>query len=185
VATAVARHALYLPGRLIMDPTDFSAAAPYGGTRLGLTRLVVLRLGSTHKVITAEEWGNQAVEVIHGGTSLVLGATLRAWDADALAAIFLDTAEGDPSGERVVKFRADAGRAGTQLSTKAMKLLFVPRAVVRQPSIYIRQAVPVVADDAEIMLAPHEQFGISVVFYAIPDTNEDVAEIGRLTDLTL
>ena len=39
MATAVARHALYLPGRLIMNPTDFSAAAPYGGTRLGLTRL--------------------------------------------------------------------------------------------------------------------------------------------------
>jgi len=185
MATAVTRHILHMPGRLYADPTDFSAAEPYGGTRLGMFKQIVLRFGSEHKTITAEEWGNQVVQVIHGGTSLVVAATLREFDNDALAAIFLDTAAGSPSGERVIKIRADAGRAGTKLTTKAMKLLFVPRAATRQPSIYIRQAVPVLADETSIALATHEEVGIPVLFYGIPDTSEDVAEIGRLGDLTL
>ena len=171
MATAVTRNILFMPGRLYKDPTDLSAAAPYGGTALGMTRNMEFRFNAAHQPITAEEWGNQVVDVVYGGMAPILGATLREFDPAALAAIFLDTEVGDPSGHTTINIRADSERAGAQLSTKSMKLLFVPRASIRQPSILLRDALPVVADDAMVALAMHQEMGINVLFYARPDTN--------------
>jgi len=185
MATAVTRNILFMPGRLYKDPTDLSAAAPYGGTALGTTRNMQFRFNAEYKTVTAEEWGNQVVEIVYGGMSPVLGATLRQFDSAALGAVFLDMETGDPSGETVINIRADSDRAGTRMSTLSMKLLFVPRASVRQPSILLRDALPVVAEDAAIALAMHEEVGINVVWHARPDTSEDVAVIGRLVDLSL
>lgn len=185
MAAPATRHILHMPGRLIKDPTDLSLADPYGGTKLGIFKSVTFSLKIEHHPITAEEWGNQVVEVIHAGSSIMIGATLREFDKDALAALFLDTETGSPSGETLVHFRADSGRAGTKLSTLAMKLVFVPRAAVRQPTIYIRQAVPVIAPETAIALATQEEVGIPVLFYGVPDSNEDVGQMGRLGDLTL
>ena len=185
MATAVTRNILYMPGRLYSDPTDLSIAAPYGGTALGVTRNMQFRFNAEYKPATAEEWGNSVVEIFYGGMSPVLGATLREFDAAALAAVFLDTEVGDPSGKTSINIRADSNRAGTRISTKSMKLLFVPRASVRQPAILLRDALPIVGDDAAIALAMNEEVGINVLWYARPDTNEDVAVIGRLGDITL
>lgn len=185
MATASTRTILKIPGTLIKDPTNLSAASPYGGTVLGVTRSVYFRVRGKHREIEAEEWGNQVVEVVHGGYSPVLACVLRGYDDDALAALFPDTATGTPSREKVVRFRADNGRAGTILSGNSMKLLFAPKAAVRHKAIILRDAVPVVLDDAEIAFDQTEETGIAVMWVGIPDSSNRVAEIGRIGDLSL
>lgn len=183
MAAPYSRNVLHLPGELIKDPTDLSAAAPYGGTRLGMVRNLYFRPGIRHVTITAEEWGGAPVEVIYAGASPIFGVTLRELDNDALGAVFLDTATGSPSGDQVVHLRATTGRAGTQISE--MKLLFVPRAVLRHPSILIRAALPVVTPETEIQLSMGKEVNVPVLFYARPDSTNRVASIGKLGDLSL
>ncbi len=185
MTSPLARNHLRIPGTLIKDPTDLSAASPYGGTELGNTEGVLFRPSSEFYVQTAEEWGSQPVDVFHGGYPLFLGATLRGLDNDALAAIFPDTVTASPSGETSVRFRVTAGRAGTQLSTLGMILLFEPRAALRHKAIILRDAIPVVAEDAEIALSMSREVGISVVFYGRPDSSNRVAEMGLIGDLAL
>ena len=185
MAAPTIRRVLHLPGVLIKDPTDLSAAAPYGGTYLGVVRGMFFRPGAEHYAVKAEEWGRATVEVVYCGSSPIFGATLREFDNDAVSAIFLDTAAGVPSGDRVISIRADYGRAGTLASTQEMKLLFVPLAPLRQPSILIRSALPVIATETEIALRMGEEVGVPVLFHAIPDSSNQVAVIGKLGDLTL
>lgn len=185
MATPATRHVRKIPGRLIKDPTNLSAASPYGGTVLGLVRQIYFRPRSTHRPIEAEEWGNLVVDVVHGGVSCVMACVLRGYDNDALTSIFLDTATGTPSREKVVRFRADNGRAGTLLSAKSMKLLFEPEAPIRHRAIIIREAVPVVMDDTEMALDMTEELGIPVMWYGAPDSSGRVAEIARIGDLSL
>lgn len=185
MATPAARHMLKIPGKLIQDPTNLSAASPYGGTVLGLVRAIYFRPTSKSKAIEAEEWGSQVVEVIHGGTSCVMAAVLRGYDDDALSAMFLDTATGTPSRDTVARFRVDSGRAGTLLSTKSMKLLFEPGAPIRHRAIILREALPVVTDETEMALDQTEELGIPVMWYGVPDSSGRVAEVARIGDLSL
>jgi len=185
MATPAARNALHMPGELIKSPTSLSAAAPYGGTRLGLVRNMVFEFKAENYAIRAEEWGNQVVDLVYGGSSPVFGVTLREFDNDALSAMFLDTAVGSPSGDRSVHLRADTARAGTLASTKEVKLLFVPRAVLRQPSILIRAAVPALAEDTRLSLSMGTEVNIHVLWYARPDSSNRVATIAKLGDMTL
>jgi hypothetical protein len=174
-----------VPGKLVKDPTNLSAAYPYGGTELGLTHNMKVRMKASHHVLTAEEWGDQPWEVVHCGYPLFFAATLRGMDNDALAAFFPDTTTGDPSGDTNIRFRVDNGRAGDFISAKSMKLLFVPEAVKRQRAVIIRDAIPVVAEEAEFALSAAEEHVISVVWYAIPDSSNRVAEVAYIKDLAL
>lgn len=185
MATSNVRNVLRLPGELIKDPTDLSTTAPYGGTRLGLVRNLYFRPGLEHHAVTAEEWGNAVVDVVHGGSAPIFGVTLREVDNDAISALFLDSAAGSVSGDQVISFRADNGRAGTLVSTKEMKLLFVPKSVLRHPSLLIRAALPVVSSETEIALRMGTEVGIPVLFYARPDSSDRLAVMGKLKDLSL
>jgi hypothetical protein len=186
MATGAARHVLWVPGQLCLDPTSLSGEFPYGGTALGVVSGIVIRTRSLHHEITAEEWGRQTVEVVHGGTSFVLAALLRGYDADALAAVATDSAVGSPSGERVVRFRADQGRAGSLLSELvAGTLLFAPLAPIRHPAVLVHDAIPVLGASDDLALSARDEFGVPVTWYGRPDSSNRVADIGRIGDLSL
>jgi len=185
MASPVVRNALHMPGSLITAPTSLSAAAPYGGTRIGLVRDMVFEFKAEKYEVRAEEWGNQVVDLVYGGSSPVFAVTLREFDNDAISAMFLDSAAGSVSGDRAINLRADYGRAGTLASTKEVKLLFVPRAVLRQPSILIRAAVPAMATEMKLSLSMGEEIGLAALWYARPDSSNRVATICKLADMTL
>ena len=186
MATPRARDILKVPGRLVKNPTNLAAAYPYGGTELGLTKNRSFRLRATHREIQAEEHGMATVEVIRSGDSPVFACTLRAYDDDALSAIFWITATGDPSGHKVVKSNVTGtGRAGARLSQSSMVLLHVPLAPLRHPSMLIYAAMPAIAEEASIQWSAKEELGIDVVFYCRPDTSDRLCAIGRLGDLSL
>lgn len=180
-----ARSALKIYGKLVKDPTDLTAAYPYGGTELGLVGQIAIRPNNTSLPLTAEEWGDQVWDVLDGGTAFLLACTLRGVDGDAYSSVFLDTATGSPSGDKVIRFRADNGRAGTLRSTLAMTLLFVPDSPLRHRAVIVRDAIPVVTADSEIAMNIDEEWVLKVVFHGRPDSSNRVAEIAYIKDLAL
>lgn len=179
------RNVVKIPGTLVKNPTNLSAAYPYGGTILGEIRAFSFAVQSKHEEITAEEWGDQVVDIVHGGTSVKLSCVLRGFDNDALEAIFPDTEVAVPSRERRISWRVDNGRAGTLLSTLSFVLLFVPKAADRHNAVLMRDAVPVVEDALELLLSQDKEAELPVLFYGRPDANNKVAEVSRIGDMTL
>ncbi len=185
MAAPATKNMLRIPGTIVKDPTNLSAAYPYGGTILGLVHQIVFKPMAKSHAQTAEEWGEQVVEVFYGGTSVILAATLRGMDDDAYAAVWPDTETGSPSGEKKVTILTTAGRAGSKLSALSMKILFVPESAIRHRAVLIRDAIPIVAEDASLAFASSEEIALSVAFLARPDSSDRVAEIGYIKDMTL
>ena len=185
MAAPSVRSAIKVYGKLVKDPTDLTADYPYGGTELGLVGSVLLRPRNQTQLLTAEEWGDQVWDAVDGGTSILLACTLRGVDGDAYGSLFLDTATGTPSGQKVIRFRSDNGRAGTLRSTLGMKLLFAPSSPLRHRAVLLRDALPVLVEDTEIPMTKDEEWAVKVVFYGRPDSSNRVAEIAFIKDMTL
>lgn len=183
------RRSMRIPGKLVKDPTDLTAAYPYGGTELGLVGKEEIRYRAKHHALTAEEWGEQVYEVISAGTSLVFGCDLRGFDQDAIATVFPDTAAGskvvNDTRERIVRFRASTARAGTLLGSLSFALLFVPEDVKTKPGWLFYDAIPVLAEDAIQSLDPEHEAAMNVWFYARPDASDRTAENALIKDMTL
>src|SRR3972149_495263 len=113
-----ARSIIRVPGRLIADPTDLSAAYPYGGTELGIVRDAEFRFGVKTKLVTAEEWGGQVVEGFYAGESCVFIAVMRGYDNDMIGQVFMSTGLG-ASGNRRIRYEpgntGSINRPGTKL----------------------------------------------------------------------
>lgn len=189
MAAANVQDVLRVPGRLVKDPTDITADFPHGGTELGLTRDAEMRFGIRTALVTAEEWGQQAVESIYAGESAVFAAVLREWDNDAIALMFPNTGTGPTSeANKTILGRvsgAGVNRAGYLLSTQSAVILFSPLAVDRHPMVIIRKAIPMVEETSMLSLSLAEELGIGVVWQAIPNATGQVYDIGRREDLTL
>jgi len=186
MATATVRDVLRIPGRLLINPTNLNSAFPHGGTELGLTRDAEMRLGINTSLVTAEEWGQAPVEAVYTGESAVFAAVLREWDNDAISNVFPNTGTGSTSGDRTILGRTSgANRAGYLLSNKAVVLLFSPKAVDRHPMVLVRKAVPLVEISSMLSLSLAEEFGIGVVFQALPNSAGQLYDIGKREDLTL
>jgi hypothetical protein len=188
MAVADVGDVLKLPGRLCINPTDLSLDFPHGGTALGLTRAAEFRFGIQTSIVTAEEWGQQPVEAVYAGASAVFGCVLREWDNDAISAIFPNTGTGTISGDSTILGRVDGvgvNRAGHLFSAQALVLLFSPRSVDRHPMVLVRKALPMPDETAMIQASLAQEFGIGVVFQAIPDSSDRTYDIGARGDLTL
>ena len=178
-----------IPGRLVKDPTDLTAAFPYGGTELGFVHKEVLRFNAEHHGMTAEEWGPQVYEVIDAGSSLVLGVEVRGFDIDMISAIFPDTAAGSKihsdTAERSIQGRPTSVRAGMKLGDRSFALLFVPDDVKSKPGVLIYDAIPVIAEDATMAFDAETEATFNAVFYSRPDASDRTWDIAYLKDMTL
>ena len=183
MATADPRLVKHAFGRLCIAPTNLAAAFPHGGTALGLTAEVNFRPVQRMREVRAEEFGGEVVEIIVGREDVVLAATIRGWDSDALQRVFVRTAAGT-SGERVVSYPGSV-RAGTLGSDRSVVLLFSPRNTEHHPAILIYRAVPIVDESVSIPLAQKREIVAQVVFRGIRDASDRVYACGRLEDLSL
>ena len=182
------RDVLRVPGKLVINPTDITAAFPHGGTEIGLVRDSQLRFGYRTDLVHAEEWGGQPVESVYCGEVALFAAVLREWDDDALSNVFPNTGTGAISGNRTILGRVSGGsfnRAGYLLSGKSFVLCFSPRSVDRHPMVIVRKAIPMVEETALLQLSLAEELGIGVVFQAIPDSSGRLYDVGKRGDLTL
>lgn len=187
MATRSVRNVIRAPGKLIKDPTNLSAADPYGGTELGVVRNLVFRPGHETEESLGEEFGRVVAATLVAERA-VFACVLRSWDNDMLAAVFPNTAAPTKGRFRLVHGRASGGsfnRAGYALDSLAFKLLFVPFAVEEHPALIMYNAVPMVDESAEIQMSIGAEYGLALMFKATPDaTGRDYTD-GSLSDLAV
>lgn len=108
-------------GNLYVDPTDLSAAAPYGGTELATVQDLELVFDRVVYEVTAEEFGGDVIDTIILRTSAWLRATVQALDEAAIQTYFLNTTD---NGDTVATMTLPEGQEFG--NDHRVKLLFVP-----------------------------------------------------------
>lgn len=129
----------------------------WGGTTIGESRDIEFTTEPKLREIWAEEFGC-ITDVIYGGERVVLKATLRYPDADAISAICLNASSTSFS------FKAQTTRAGLSLYTRAAALVVTPR-YASHPSMTIYQALPFISPSASIRYAWNKDWGLEVAFF--------------------
>jgi hypothetical protein len=183
-------QALRAPGRLVINPTTSppTDAFPHGGTAMGLVRDVKVRRKERRFAILAEEWGSSVAEELWQGGDYLLAFALRGLDDDALNVLFPgETSLGSPSGVRGIGTPVSGRREGSQLSASAVKLLFSPLDPTRHRAVYLRSAIPLLAEDLEVPLQRRDEALVAVAFRALRDgtTPASSIQVRLLEDLTL
>lgn len=185
MATKSPQNIVFEEGKLVINPTDLSAADPYGGTELGYTRDHVSIPTQISKSIVAEELGQQIVEIIDGGRAWIFGCTFRGWDDDAYNTLFPSVNTGSSSGRKGILETTTQGLAGSLFSDRSVKLLFVPNDTDRHKMILLHKALPLVDETAELMHELSEEQVVAAIFIAMPDSSGNIYAAELKEDLSL
>ena len=188
MSTADLHQSLTSPGRLVINPTDKTAAFPYGGTQIGEVREVRAVITGGWFDVEAEEYGGAIVESVWSGENVAIGCYLRQFDETAVAAVFPNTKTTGTSKRVAVTHWSDAAspvRPGHLLSSRSVKLLFVPFDVDRVRCVYFSRALPRTNESVALQKALGVREEIPALFLAIPSTTSKVYQIDFLRDLTL
>jgi hypothetical protein len=186
VATPNVRDLLFIPGRLSVNPSNLNSAYPHGGTGLGLTRGLAIKLNSVYDpeaVITQEERGGEISDFVHQGEGAVLSCVLHSWDAEALNRLFPNTAAGAVTQKRQVSAPGSV-RAGARASSRSVVLVFTPDSPDHHPMFILRRALPALQTSNEINLRLDREAGIAAIFVGIRDTSGRLYDFGMRHDLT-
>jgi hypothetical protein len=184
---------LKAPGRLAINPQNLATAWPHGGTGLGLIQDIFLKPSRAYETIREEAFGNEVVDVVDLGESVIIAASLRGFDGDAIGTLFPSTVLATLSGKREVLYPNPSGgttsaygtfRAGTFRSGNSVVLMYTPDDYNKYPSLICYRAIPLVEATAEIKFS-YEEGMIPVMFQAIRDTSNRLYAWGRLEDLSL
>ncbi len=186
MTTPNVRDLLFIPGRLSHSPSSLTSAYPHGGTALGLTRGLAIKLNSSYDpeaVIEAEEYGGEITDAIQQGEGASVSCVLHSWDADALSKIFPNTAAGTTTQKRQVSAPGSV-RAGSRLSSRSIVLVFTPDNPDHHPMFILRRALPALQTAQEINLRLDREAGIAAVFLGIRDTSGRLYDFGMRHDLS-
>lgn len=168
----LAGNVLYLPGKLIKNPTQIAGGTfPYGGTELGLIRNARWQPGLTYDRAIAEEWGTTVAAFIEEERSIV-ACVLRSWDDALLATLFPNT-QTDRYGQVGILGRflgSGVARSGFDITTRSFGLLFAPMAASRQRHLYLHNAYALVEESMELQLSIGREAGFALMFEALPDS---------------
>jgi hypothetical protein len=178
---------LRVPGRLVVNPTNMSSAAPtYGGTDLGLVRDVAIHPGRGWEVVRDESFGVEANDVLDLGESWSLVAVMRNLTDPVFSTFFPAVATGAVTGKKMVDYPGSTPfRPGTLRSGSAVKLLFVPDDTERHRFVYFPKALPLVEEAAEIASRLDRELGVPVVFLAIRDASNRACRWALRQDVVL
>lgn len=173
MATANSGSIIFVQGRL-----------SWNGTPIGTCRGIRFQPRPKYRDIWAEEWGSVSDSVYAGEGPCTLSAIVRYPDTDAIQAAAPKSLVGSavhwlfrPGGT------SGNTRAGTLLSSKAGVLLFTPHASALHPAIKLYNALPQIAEDAELRMSLGEEYGLGLRFVGSPDSNGKVYDSGLLADL--
>lgn len=158
----------------------------FGGTQLGSTRAHVYKPGHRQEAIPAWEWGGSLADKLWLGAIPVFLAVLRTFDSDAVNLIFPSTEV--TAGRRRILHKVNdnsAARSGAVLlSSMADVLLWTPLNTTTHQAIKMYAAIPEVEATAEFQFSPLAEFGMPVVFTALPYTDGVQDRMGKLGDLS-
>lgn len=177
------RNISSFPGKLVANPTSLTAAYPGGGTELGIVQDIVIMVEQPYKDIQAEEFGGQRVEAIITREGCSVGAILRSWDKDAIAAVFPNTAAGATTGKRQVTAPGSV-RPGAKMSDRSLVLVFWPDDRDRHPFFVMYRALPALKETVELQMKLDEEFGLPLLFVGIQDTSSRLYAFGLGHDIS-
>ncbi len=188
MSTADLNQALTAPGRLCVNPTSLSGSFPYGGTALGETRGIQVRIFGGYFDVEAEEFGGAIVESVWSGENVALGGYLRQFDETAIGKVFPNTAVGTTTKRVGMRHWMDAStpsRPGHLLSSRSCVLLWVPLDVDRVRSVILYRALPAVEAQLTLSKALGAREEIPFVFSGIPDSTMRVYKMDFLREISL
>lgn len=174
------RDILKIPGRLVAAPTNMDAEYPYGGTELGVCRDVAMNFGVSVDFPIAEEFKTPTAAILQEERSF-FACVLRSWDNDMLTKVWHNIST-STYGEVGINGRASGSgikRAGTNLASRAFKLLFAPHATAQHRFVLLYNVVPMPAESAEMQLSIGREMGLALMFRCLPD------ELGRMYSVDL
>lgn len=181
------RRVLRVNGQLCWNPTSLSSGSfPWGGVGLGVATGKEHEVRGAPHIVRGEEFGGSPIDAIYPGKTHVFAAILRAWDTDAIAASFLDRADGAVTGKEVIKSRATTvnTRAGTMMSTLAGILYFSPDSD-SDPGVIFYNALPMKPDTSKTAYHLAEQWGLPMLWIATPDATDRMVNVGVRKDLSV
>lgn len=173
-----------VPGRLVLSPTDLSAAFPHGGTKLGTTRDNEFRPRAVYHEEEAEEWATTS-RVFYCGTKAGFACVLRDWDNDALGIIFPETSTGSVTGDKVVSQDVNDNtlRAGRALT--GYVILWSPLAPISRPALLLYNAVPMLDESIRLQLSIKAEMSPALIFRCLPDSAGRTYAHANIGDLSL
>lgn len=171
-------------GRLVVGPTNLSAAFPYGGTEVGKTHsCALLPLGTGFRVL--DEGLGEASNVLEASNEYVFTCFVRGWDDDAVQ-LFLSDGQTQGSTTKHRTWSAPGSvTPGASALGRALKVLYVPDDTTHVPAVLIYRGVPQWQDGATLAWQRGEELGIPIALDCIRNSANRILSVGRLADLTL
>lgn len=176
---------LRAPAQIVVNPSDPTAAYPYGGTALGRTReAALIEQGGPGRRIESELLG-EATDVLEASNVSSFGCFVRGWDDDALQLLMAQAyVEGAETS------RAGASSPGNRIPgqtavDRAVTLLLAPENPDDAPALLLHRFVPFWDTEAAIRWSRQEELGIPLAGECLRGSNGRIYDIQRLADLSL
>lgn len=177
---------LYVPGRLVWNPMDLTAAYPYGGTALGRSTGPVVLVGEdVDETFEYEAEGARPVFTLDLGSVWSVGVTIRGLDPDALARVITGTvtASGAAGTDQAIITETTMQHVGAEKATG--KLMLAADFPVQHKSLICYAAVPTLAPDHQIRFRRSEELGVGLSFLLQPDAARRVFQLALIEEMTL
>lgn len=163
-----------MPGRL-----------SWNGTEIGTCRGIRFQPRPQYRDIWAEELGCVVDSIYCGEGPCTITAIVRYADADAIAAAAPKSLGSGVNAHWLFRPMGTTSntRAGTSLFSRAGVLLFTPKASLAHPAIKLYNALPQIAEDAELRMSMGEEYGLTIRFVGAPNASGQVYDTGLLANL--
>jgi len=184
VASTDVARVIRAPGRIVVGPSDLSAAYPHGGTEIGLTRACVLQpVGSAFEVVS-EGLAGGVTDVLEPAHEYVFSCFVRGWSDAAVSRFFRDHyVAGSASGH--ARYSAPSPPHGSSALGYALTLLFVPDDSIHVPAIIVYRGVPDWSESAEVAFQRGDELGLPLAFDCLRSDAGKILEVGMLADLSV
>ncbi len=177
---------LHVRGRLIQDPTSADtpgASGDYGGTILGTYQAFRLRQIARSALLTEEGRGGETVDAMHLGFDFEAQATMRTWDADALAEHFPASLAAGASGSvRQMLDPSTSYEPGDWATDHSSALLWAPHDPVH-PGLYLPNAVPHYLDEIEYSLGGYVETALDARWRALRTPGFPTYHLASMSDI--
>lgn len=173
---AAANFSLFVPVRLVANPTALGSAFPHGGVEIGPIRDGEFDQGGQTRELTAEEFGGEVVEdFIVGRNSILFACVLDGIKDAGLSRIW-------PRGSPNYPGSLTPGYRGTDYG---FKLLVAPRDTTNHPGVIIYNAYPLEEESNKMRFGIEEEFGYAIMFRGVRDSTGRVFDVDLLSALSL
>ncbi len=171
------------PGKIVIGPSDLSAADPYGGTQIGLTNQVALVSQGTSFRVECEALG-EASDILEPNNSYQLLLFGRGWDDDMVEQCLASGYAAGATSQHAT-FSVPGNVPGASSIGRAVILLFVPDDIVHVNSLLVYRGIADWTDGAEIAFQRSAESGIPLTVDFLRDGNGNMFTLRRFADLSL